>query len=87
MCVKVDGASLCFYHRNFKAPYFAIADSVCVCVCVCVCARVCVCVCTHAFVHRNPASVNDTTALHDSCLGTYGGPVFPWTALGGYDGE
>ncbi|KAL8568619.1 hypothetical protein ACOMHN_032275 [Nucella lapillus] len=35
---------------------------------------------------RAPATVNDTTELHDSCLGTYGGPVFPWTALGGYDG-
>ena len=35
---------------------------------------------------RSPATVNDTTPLHESCLGTYGGPVFPWTALGGYDG-
>ncbi|KAK7945472.1 hypothetical protein WMY93_001200 [Mugilogobius chulae] len=25
-------------------------------------------------------------ALHDPCLGTFGGPVFPWLALGGYDG-
>ncbi|XP_072296982.1 NPC intracellular cholesterol transporter 1 [Eucyclogobius newberryi] len=33
-----------------------------------------------------PASLNDTTMLHDPCLGTYGGPVFPWLALGGYDG-
>ncbi|XP_061588491.1 NPC intracellular cholesterol transporter 1 [Cololabis saira] len=33
-----------------------------------------------------PASLNDTTLLHDPCLGTYGGPVFPWLALGGYDG-
>ncbi|XP_038157542.1 NPC intracellular cholesterol transporter 1 [Cyprinodon tularosa] len=33
-----------------------------------------------------PASLNDTTALHDPCLGTFGGPVFPWLALGGYDG-
>ncbi|XP_061835240.2 NPC intracellular cholesterol transporter 1 isoform X1 [Nerophis lumbriciformis] len=32
-----------------------------------------------------PASLDDTTALHDSCLGTFGGPVFPWLALGGYD--
>ncbi|TNN25919.1 Niemann-Pick C1 protein [Liparis tanakae] len=23
--------------------------------------------------------------LHDPCLGTYGGPIFPWLALGGYD--
>nr|XP_054751603.1 NPC intracellular cholesterol transporter 1-like [Lytechinus pictus] len=34
-----------------------------------------------------PASLNDTTALHMPCLGTYGGPVFPWTALGGYEGD
>ncbi|XP_051944348.1 NPC intracellular cholesterol transporter 1 [Hippocampus zosterae] len=32
-----------------------------------------------------PASLNDTTILHDPCLGTFGGPVFPWLALGGYD--
>uniref|UniRef100_A0A672H4P8 SSD domain-containing protein n=1 Tax=Salarias fasciatus TaxID=181472 RepID=A0A672H4P8_SALFA len=34
-----------------------------------------------------PASLNDTTMLHDPCLGTFGGPVFPWLALGGYDGK
>lgn len=34
-----------------------------------------------------PASLNDTTLLHDPCLGTFGGPVFPWLALGGYDEE
>uniref|UniRef100_UPI00358EA242 NPC intracellular cholesterol transporter 1-like isoform X1 n=1 Tax=Myxine glutinosa TaxID=7769 RepID=UPI00358EA242 len=33
-----------------------------------------------------PMSLNDTTKLHDPCLGTFGGPVFPWLALGGYDG-
>ncbi|XP_056149784.1 NPC intracellular cholesterol transporter 1 [Lampris incognitus] len=32
-----------------------------------------------------PASLNDTTLLHEPCIGTYGGPVFPWLALGGYD--
>ncbi|XP_077471971.1 NPC intracellular cholesterol transporter 1 [Stigmatopora argus] len=32
-----------------------------------------------------PASLNDMTDLHDPCLGTFGGPVFPWLALGGYD--
>ncbi|KAK2895141.1 NPC intracellular cholesterol transporter 1 [Channa argus] len=32
-----------------------------------------------------PASLNDTSLLHDPCLGTFGGPVFPWLALGGYD--
>ncbi|XP_029446991.1 NPC intracellular cholesterol transporter 1 [Rhinatrema bivittatum] len=36
---------------------------------------------------RAPASLNDTTTLHDPCLGTFGGPVFPWLALGGYDGD
>lgn len=25
--------------------------------------------------------------LHDPCLGTFGGPVFPWLVLGGYDGK
>ncbi|CAL8313072.1 unnamed protein product [Gadus morhua 'NCC'] len=33
-----------------------------------------------------PASLNDTTHLHDPCMGTFGGPVFPWLALGGYNG-
>ncbi|KAL0966255.1 hypothetical protein UPYG_G00293020 [Umbra pygmaea] len=32
-----------------------------------------------------PASLNDTSPLHDPCLGTFGGPVFPWLVLGGYD--
>uniref|UniRef100_A0AAY4BYF5 SSD domain-containing protein n=1 Tax=Denticeps clupeoides TaxID=299321 RepID=A0AAY4BYF5_9TELE len=32
-----------------------------------------------------PASLNDTTPLHDPCMGTFGGPVFPWLILGGYD--
>ncbi|KAM6948894.1 NPC intracellular cholesterol transporter 1 [Aplochiton taeniatus] len=32
-----------------------------------------------------PASLNDTGLLHDPCMGTFGGPVFPWLALGGYD--
>ncbi|XP_074843385.1 NPC intracellular cholesterol transporter 1 isoform X2 [Carettochelys insculpta] len=36
---------------------------------------------------RAPASLNDTSLLHDSCLGTFGGPVFPWLVLGGYDGD
>nr|XP_033789766.1 NPC intracellular cholesterol transporter 1 [Geotrypetes seraphini] len=36
---------------------------------------------------RAPASLNDTTTLHDPCMGTFGGPVFPWLALGGYDGD
>ncbi|KAM8966900.1 NPC intracellular cholesterol transporter 1 [Pelodytes ibericus] len=36
---------------------------------------------------KSPASLNDTTALHDPCLGTYGGPIFPWLVLGGYDEE
>uniref|UniRef100_A0A8D0H7N3 NPC intracellular cholesterol transporter 1 n=1 Tax=Sphenodon punctatus TaxID=8508 RepID=A0A8D0H7N3_SPHPU len=36
---------------------------------------------------RAPASLNDTSQLHDPCLGTFGGPVFPWLAMGGYDNE
>ncbi|XP_069778710.1 NPC intracellular cholesterol transporter 1 [Narcine bancroftii] len=36
---------------------------------------------------RAPASLNDTTMLHDPCLGTFGGPVFPWLILGGYNDE
>ncbi|XP_055955668.1 NPC intracellular cholesterol transporter 1 [Patella vulgata] len=36
---------------------------------------------------RSPASVNDTTKLHSSCLGNFGGPVFPWIALGGMEGD
>lgn len=40
-----------------------------------------------SFLHSAPASLNDTTLLHDPCLGTFGGPVFPWLALGGYDGK
>ncbi|XP_027702658.1 NPC intracellular cholesterol transporter 1 isoform X1 [Vombatus ursinus] len=36
---------------------------------------------------RAPASVNDTSLLHDSCLGTYGGPILPWLVLGGYDDQ
>lgn len=39
------------------------------------------------FFHSAPASLNDTTLLHDPCLGTFGGPIFPWLAIGGYDGE
>ena len=39
------------------------------------------------FFHSAPASLNDTTLLHDPCLGTFGGPIFPWLAMGGYDGE
>ncbi|MGH0141010.1 UNVERIFIED_CONTAM: hypothetical protein FKN15_055717 [Acipenser sinensis] len=36
---------------------------------------------------KAPASLNDTSMLHDPCLGTYGGPVFPWVVLGGYDSD
>ncbi|XP_053323939.1 NPC intracellular cholesterol transporter 1 [Spea bombifrons] len=39
------------------------------------------------FCVQSPASLNDTTALHDPCLGTFGGPIFPWLVLGGYDGD
>ncbi|XP_051826300.1 NPC intracellular cholesterol transporter 1, partial [Antechinus flavipes] len=36
---------------------------------------------------RSPASLNDTSLLHDPCLGTFGGPIFPWLVLGGYDDQ
>ncbi|KAM6089083.1 NPC intracellular cholesterol transporter 1 [Chlamydotis macqueenii] len=36
---------------------------------------------------RAPGSLNDTSLLHDPCLGTFGGPVFPWLVLGGYDDD
>ncbi|PIK57949.1 Niemann-Pick C1 protein [Apostichopus japonicus] len=35
----------------------------------------------------SPTALVDNTYLHTPCVGTFGGPVFPWTALGGYDGE
>ena len=37
--------------------------------------------------NSGPAAVDDATHLHMSCLGTFGGPVFPWLALGGYDAK
>ncbi|XP_064651766.1 NPC intracellular cholesterol transporter 1-like isoform X2 [Lineus longissimus] len=36
---------------------------------------------------RSPASVQDTGQFNTSCLGTYGGPIFPWVALGGFPEE
>ncbi|BFZ21461.1 hypothetical protein BsWGS_24500 [Bradybaena similaris] len=36
---------------------------------------------------QSPYSLNDTTRLHTPCMGTYGGPVFPWVALGGFEGK
>ncbi|XP_066209531.1 NPC intracellular cholesterol transporter 1 isoform X1 [Saccopteryx leptura] len=36
---------------------------------------------------RAPASLNDNGLLQDPCLGTFGGPVFPWLVLGGYDDQ
>lgn len=36
---------------------------------------------------RAPASLNDTSLLHTPCLGTFGGPVFPWLVMGGYDSK
>ncbi|XP_074656980.1 NPC intracellular cholesterol transporter 1-like [Tubulanus polymorphus] len=32
-------------------------------------------------------TVTSDPDLHQSCLGTYGGPVFPWVALGGFKGK
>lgn len=34
-----------------------------------------------------PSSVQDTTPLEQSCLGDYGGPVFPFVALGGFEDD
>uniref|UniRef100_A0A671MVF3 Niemann-Pick C1 protein-like n=1 Tax=Sinocyclocheilus anshuiensis TaxID=1608454 RepID=A0A671MVF3_9TELE len=34
----------------------------------------------------SPTALDDTSPLHDACMGTFGGPVFPWLALGGYEG-
>ncbi|KAL1279958.1 hypothetical protein QQF64_014558 [Cirrhinus molitorella] len=34
----------------------------------------------------SPTALDDTSPLHDPCMGTFGGPVFPWLALGGYEG-
>ncbi len=36
-------------------------------------------------MHRAPTQVADATQLHLPCLGSYGGPVFPYVALGGYN--
>ena len=35
----------------------------------------------------NPNTTDDDTALHMSCLGTYGGPIDPTAALQGYPGK
>lgn len=35
----------------------------------------------------SPTALADTTDLHTPCMGTFGGPVYPWTALAGYDGD
>uniref|UniRef100_A0A673IVJ0 Niemann-Pick C1 protein-like n=1 Tax=Sinocyclocheilus rhinocerous TaxID=307959 RepID=A0A673IVJ0_9TELE len=34
----------------------------------------------------SPTALDDTSPLHEACMGTFGGPVFPWLALGGYEG-
>ncbi|KAM9439657.1 NPC intracellular cholesterol transporter 1 [Clarias gariepinus] len=34
----------------------------------------------------SPIALDDTGHFHDPCMGTFGGPVFPWLALGGYEG-
>ena len=34
----------------------------------------------------SPLSFKDITALELSCMAQYGGPVFPYIALGGYPG-
>ncbi|XP_066513297.1 NPC intracellular cholesterol transporter 1-like [Hoplias malabaricus] len=34
-----------------------------------------------------PVALDDMNIFHDPCMGTFGGPVFPWLVLGGYEGE
>uniref|UniRef100_A0A8C1N4A8 Niemann-Pick disease, type C1 n=1 Tax=Cyprinus carpio TaxID=7962 RepID=A0A8C1N4A8_CYPCA len=34
----------------------------------------------------SPTALDDTSPMHEACMGTFGGPVFPWLALGGYEG-
>ncbi|KAG9278769.1 Niemann-Pick C1 protein [Astyanax mexicanus] len=34
----------------------------------------------------NPVALDDMSTFHDPCMGTFGGPVFPWLVLGGYEG-
>lgn len=35
----------------------------------------------------SPLSFKDITALGMSCMSDYGGPVFPFLAVGGYEGK
>lgn len=35
----------------------------------------------------SPVALDDTGHFHDPCMGTFGGPVFPWLVLGGYEGR
>jgi len=35
------------------------------------------------FIVRAPSTIQDTTELKQSCLGDYGGPIFPYLVLGG----
>uniref|UniRef100_A0AAY5ECK4 SSD domain-containing protein n=1 Tax=Electrophorus electricus TaxID=8005 RepID=A0AAY5ECK4_ELEEL len=37
-------------------------------------------------VRYSPVALDDTGHFHDPCMGTFGGPVFPWLVLGGYEG-
>ncbi|XP_005097476.1 NPC intracellular cholesterol transporter 1 [Aplysia californica] len=40
------------------------------------------------FCAISPVSINDTDSIGIPCMGTFGGPVFPWVAFGGYkDGQ
>ncbi|KAL6468249.1 hypothetical protein MHYP_G00239260 [Metynnis hypsauchen] len=34
----------------------------------------------------SPVALDDMSHFHDPCMGTFGGPVFPWLVLGGYEG-
>ncbi|XP_056599830.1 NPC intracellular cholesterol transporter 1 [Triplophysa dalaica] len=56
----------------FKDPFFTYANYL-----------------THfLYCASSPTALDDSTdpENHDPCMGTFGGPVFPWLALGGYEG-
>lgn len=38
-------------------------------------------------LHSSPLSFKDITALGMSCMADYGGPVFPFLAVGGYNSK
>ena len=43
-------------------------------------------ICFIYYLYRAASTIQDTTPLGQSCLGEFGGPIFPYLAVGG-DGE